>query len=646
MMTDRKDKNSMEVKFENYRFLSDQFILYKNEELIPLKRNQAVLLNFFLSDPEGIHSKDDILDAVWKNRVVSEQVVFQTISQLRSLLGDEAIKTFSKKGYKWQLTPTPVLMSSDEASELGNTLSDKSVILASTHSQTPSFTRFLTYLLILITVLMISIFLYNQQATNDTSTTLNDAAVENKVSFHVLQNKNNMTPSQTQFNNIIGSSLAQNTAFKTQQKIIDSSARQAFSAPKLVWQQANLTLDDWLVWGDLYHSTSNSPEKGIFLNYGLARNKIHWQGYLFAENIQQLEKALTKKLKDLESIGLFSISKDAINIEMLLTMYKVLPSDPDLLLLIAEHYINVQHFDVALTYLQKLTDINNSFGFSAYQAKAQWYIGKVYKMRRQHIQAANSLDKMSEILAETPLWPLIFHSINTNAWLAHDRNDYHAMLEIGERGLEHLIEHADPLTLFELHILNSIAAKKASDDHKKYIHLNQAQALLLKHNLDDSNLAVVYYHFAIFSKEATSVKDKATAIPYLERILTLPRTVQNYWVLDNALEMLVSYHLDNNDFDNAHSLFTNKQLKAKELVLKAKVFQAQQKLDKAKPLLLKAFELARLNFSTHTGLEAALMLYQISHESPIIKAEYLAYIQSNASENWLKRHREEIASKL
>jgi len=492
---------------------------------------------------------------------------------------------------------------------------------------------------------MISIFLYNQQATNDTSTTLNESLVKNNVSFHVLQNRNNMTPSQTQFNNMIGGSLEQNIAFKVHQKIMDSSARQAFSSPKLVWQQANLTSDDWLVWGDLYYSTSNSPEKGIFLNYGLARNKIHWQGYLFAESIQQLKKDLTKKLQVLENIGLFSVTNDVINIETLLTMYKIIPSDPDLLLLLAEHYINVQHLDVALAYLQKLTDINNSFGFSAYQAKAQWYIGKVYKMRRQHIQAANSLDKMSVILAETPLWPLIFHSINTNAWLAHDRYDYDAMLEIGERGLEHLIEHADPLTLFELHILNSIAAKKASDDLKKYIHLNQAQALLLKHHLDESNLAIVYYHFAIFSKEATSVKDKATAVTYLERILTLPRTVKNYWVLDNALEMLVSYHIDNNDFDNAHSLFTKENLKAKELVLKAKIFKAQQNFDKAKPLLLKAFELARLNFATHTGLEAALMLYQFSHESPIVKAEYLAYIQSNASENWLKRHREEIASK-
>lgn len=93
----------MEIIFANYRFLPEPLILYLDEELIPLKRNQAMLLHFFLSEPEKIHSKDDIMDSVWQDKVVSEQVVFQTISQLRSILGENTIQTFSKKGYKWKL---------------------------------------------------------------------------------------------------------------------------------------------------------------------------------------------------------------------------------------------------------------------------------------------------------------------------------------------------------------------------------------------------------------------------------------------------------------------------------------------------------------------------------------------------------------
>ena len=48
----------MDFKFANYRFLSESLMLYRDDELIPLKRNQAVLLRYFLSAPDGIHSKD------------------------------------------------------------------------------------------------------------------------------------------------------------------------------------------------------------------------------------------------------------------------------------------------------------------------------------------------------------------------------------------------------------------------------------------------------------------------------------------------------------------------------------------------------------------------------------------------------------
>jgi DNA-binding winged helix-turn-helix (wHTH) protein len=96
-------KRCMEIRFRNYRFLPEPMVLYRDGEIIPLKHNQTLLLHLFLDNPEKIHSKDAIMNFVWKNKVVSEQVVFQTISQLRALLGDNAIQTFSKKGYKWTI---------------------------------------------------------------------------------------------------------------------------------------------------------------------------------------------------------------------------------------------------------------------------------------------------------------------------------------------------------------------------------------------------------------------------------------------------------------------------------------------------------------------------------------------------------------
>jgi DNA-binding winged helix-turn-helix (wHTH) protein len=94
----------MRYSFNDVVFDSERLILSKQDEIIPCRPNEAKLLALFLAEPQTVFSKDNILDRVWAGKVVSEQAVFQSISNLRSLFGEEAIKTFPKKGYQWQVT--------------------------------------------------------------------------------------------------------------------------------------------------------------------------------------------------------------------------------------------------------------------------------------------------------------------------------------------------------------------------------------------------------------------------------------------------------------------------------------------------------------------------------------------------------------
>ena len=91
------------IQFLEFEFDEVQTLLYKNGQVVPLNSTQSKVLALFISHPERIFSKEDILANVWQDKVVSEQVVFQNISQLRGILGDGAIKSFPKKGYQWQL---------------------------------------------------------------------------------------------------------------------------------------------------------------------------------------------------------------------------------------------------------------------------------------------------------------------------------------------------------------------------------------------------------------------------------------------------------------------------------------------------------------------------------------------------------------
>ncbi len=89
--------------FQDYQFDSNSLLLSQQGQLLVLRNNEARLLHFFLSEPAQVHSKEQILAAVWQDKVVSEQAVFQAISNLRQQFGDSAIRTFPKKGYQWQI---------------------------------------------------------------------------------------------------------------------------------------------------------------------------------------------------------------------------------------------------------------------------------------------------------------------------------------------------------------------------------------------------------------------------------------------------------------------------------------------------------------------------------------------------------------
>ncbi|BBN83813.1 hypothetical protein PA25_37980 [Pseudoalteromonas sp. A25] len=126
----------MKFSFSHFEFDCESLVLTNNGKVFSLNEKPAKLLALLLMESERIHSKDEILEAVWPGRTVTNQVVFQSIGHLRALFGDDAIKTFSRKGYQWQLPLTLVTENStpteapttqlDEVSEQVDTLTPPS----------------------------------------------------------------------------------------------------------------------------------------------------------------------------------------------------------------------------------------------------------------------------------------------------------------------------------------------------------------------------------------------------------------------------------------------------------------------------------------------------------------------------------------
>jgi DNA-binding winged helix-turn-helix (wHTH) protein len=90
-------------RFNEFEFNSANLLLTKHGKALAIRHTEAKLLAVLLEQVGTILNKESILAHVWQNKVVSEQVVFQNISNLRNLFGNEAIKTFPKRGYQWQI---------------------------------------------------------------------------------------------------------------------------------------------------------------------------------------------------------------------------------------------------------------------------------------------------------------------------------------------------------------------------------------------------------------------------------------------------------------------------------------------------------------------------------------------------------------
>lgn len=93
----------------NFIYKSDGVIIYPGRHLIEIGNSQRrvrpktfALLLLFLEKPTELLRKQDLLDHIWDDVTVDEQVLVQSISEIRRLFGRSTIiQTYPRKGYSW-----------------------------------------------------------------------------------------------------------------------------------------------------------------------------------------------------------------------------------------------------------------------------------------------------------------------------------------------------------------------------------------------------------------------------------------------------------------------------------------------------------------------------------------------------------------
>src|SRR4030095_8616990 len=93
-------------EFGRFRLKSDERVLLRGDELVPLTPKAFDILLTLLENDGRIVHKDDLMRKVWPNTFVEEGNLTQNVSLLRKALGESAngpqfIETVPRRGYRF-----------------------------------------------------------------------------------------------------------------------------------------------------------------------------------------------------------------------------------------------------------------------------------------------------------------------------------------------------------------------------------------------------------------------------------------------------------------------------------------------------------------------------------------------------------------
>ncbi|MGH9928829.1 MAG: winged helix-turn-helix domain-containing protein, partial [Pyrinomonadaceae bacterium] len=100
------EQTSEFYEFGRFRVKSDERVLLREEELVPLTPKAFDILLTLLENDGRIVNKDDLMKKVWPNTFVEEGNLTQNVSLLRKALGESAngpqfIETVPRRGYRF-----------------------------------------------------------------------------------------------------------------------------------------------------------------------------------------------------------------------------------------------------------------------------------------------------------------------------------------------------------------------------------------------------------------------------------------------------------------------------------------------------------------------------------------------------------------
>ena len=97
---------SLRYLFEEYAFDTDRRELHRGVDVVSIAPQVFDLLDYLIRNRERVVSKDDLINAIWNGRIVSDAALTTRLNVARSAIGDSGeeqrlIKTLPRKGFRF-----------------------------------------------------------------------------------------------------------------------------------------------------------------------------------------------------------------------------------------------------------------------------------------------------------------------------------------------------------------------------------------------------------------------------------------------------------------------------------------------------------------------------------------------------------------
>ncbi|WP_085300556.1 winged helix-turn-helix domain-containing protein [Cognaticolwellia mytili] len=624
----------MIFSFKKFQFDSEQQILTKDGSTRSFNEKPARLLTLFLSEPNKIHNKAEILEYVWPDRVVTEQVVFQNISYLRVLFGNDAIKTFVKKGYQWQLPLTVAaddpgqgiraicqteqiqdLVSDDNLSatsrpivNLDHPLSDSS--MKDEHKTTSPWSNKRLLLSLLLVAIVTYVFWLNPQQEK----------FETKASLIVLPFEYKDTAKAGHIKNVI----ANNPQLEIRFPLHGPSNQILFDSPFNTWQ-AQAKTPNTLILATRFYDVGTC---GV-LRFYLQGKYRGWQGYIYAVSQIDRVKQLNQLITLVADSEYFSVKSEHMALSKLTALHNKAHEN----LLVMSQLANKNY---QLGFLDRAAALANTMLESE---PNELNIGLLNLLK---IKVALRNTDWQSALPHITTAINAFNKLNLphlesltrieQAWYEVHNNNYPQIRKSLNLAINKARISNEPLQEMLAHLVQSSLASKNNQLALMRNELDSAKQLFALHQLGNEHQVPMFYTLAA---AANSLEERLLQYGAVLQQPFSPLYSDKFYY---AAEALRDAHIAQQQWDKAKTTIKPWQRRSFISLTQAHIAFAQQDSATGVKAAIQAFRRAQIDYDVQDALNAALLLLTLSEQNSNITnpPQYVSYIKQNANHRWLR----------